>query len=181
MGAFEMVTQWLESLDLAQYVDPFRKQGYDSMNKIQSWPSSQRESKLEAAGCKPGTIVKLTKNIAILHAYGAGNFANTPGAISINKQKKSTSSTSNTSIKKNTRKIKEIRNNPMQDDFRPSKDDVNLTPEFTDSNGSSVSRSCQKILNGYVAQGMTPGEDCKFYLKSSRYNRYFLITVLYQD
>merc|ERR1719277_1550131 len=78
--------------------------------------------------------------------------------------------------------IKEILNEPMEDNFEPKKDQLNLNEQFKDSNGNiSIRRSLEKLAKGEIIPNGVSSENPIFYLKSTNHNRYFKITMVYKD
>jgi len=140
------------------------------MDIILNWEEDEIKEKLKPVGCKPGSETRILNTICATKSY-----RNTipedvrtlfPSRSTTNKKKKSIT----------------VNNKPMPEKWKPSETDKDLTEEFRKpDNSSSIRYTCTQIRKGHIPSCTTKGVNTSFYVNSSRYKRYFRITVTWND
>merc|ERR1712130_164744 len=152
------VVEWLNTMKCEKYIDEFKEKGYDSMEKIKSSRGKEMTENLELVGMKAGSIARLTNNLTTTKSYlMTDEIKNLPQTYN--------------------NFIPLIKNDPMPENWKPTTTDRDLTEELSIAGNCSVGSNCTKIKQGEFPKECIPGEKFKFYLLSSRHQRYFVITI----
>jgi len=161
---FDEVVQWLNDMDVEQYTESFKKQGFTSIEKINSWKGEEEiTQQLKLVGCKPGSRSRLLNYLLSLQQPKLDSISDDEVGV----------------------KIESVHNRPMPEMWYPEgKDqDLDLTAEFTKVTGedtTTVGTACTKIREGFIPKSLQQGGP-HFYVYSDRHSRWFQCGVVWEN